>query len=116
MPARTTAYRALSVVMGAFLLVLILFRVTFDPEFALPKTVEIVDVEQEVRFDVCVAHRDVELHGDAFGTIDNPAVQHEFITANREAIRAECRAEFPRETIEVEQPFRFNLLDLEFRF
>jgi hypothetical protein len=52
----------------------------------------------------------------AFGTIDNPDVQKLFIINNRKQAAVECRLQFPEQLTVVKEPFRFNILDLQFRY
>jgi hypothetical protein len=56
------------------------------------------------------------MHRQAFGTIDNPDVQREFISANRAVIAAECRGEFLQQLISVESDTSLNLIDVHPRF
>ena len=57
----------------------------------------------EAAFDACYAEKDDEIHTTAFGTIDNPDVQKEFITSNRARAVAECRELHPERLITVEK-------------
>ena len=113
---KSTRNRILWIAAGVLALVLILFRVELNPQLAWPALVQQPDAEREARFARCVEERDAEIHRDAFGTIDNPDVQREFITSNRQRARRECREAFPEMMHEVERPFRFNLIDLELRW
>ena len=112
MTVRKTVWVAASLL----LLFLVFFRVSLDFRFALPQEVQEPDASQEALFDACYAERDAEIHRTAFGTIDNPDVQKEFINTNRARAAAECREAYPQRMITVAQPFRFNLLDVEPRF
>ena len=95
---------------------LILFDVTINPEFAMPQDIERLDAEEEAHYLACYSERDAEIHRRAFGTIDNPDVQKEFITNNRAVAAAECRAENPRRTVMITTPLRINFIDLSPRF
>lgn len=99
--------------LGVFLL---LFEVRLDFEFSLPAQKRLPDPHQEGRYAACFEARDREIHETAFGTIDNPDVQKLYISNNRDRAAAECREKFPQQWITVEEPFRFNLLDLHFRY
>lgn len=108
--------KKISLLLGAGVVTLVLFDVSINPEFAMPRESELADPRIEAEYARCFRARDEEIHGTAFGTIDNPDVQKEFITSSRaEAARA-CRALHPERTITVAEPFRFNLVDLEPRF
>ena len=96
--------------------VFVLFDVDVDPQFALARTVEVADEEQEGRYLACVAERDAVIHEETFSTIDNPDVQREVLATRKARAKLDCRAAHPERTVTVEEPFRFNLVDLEFRF
>ena len=102
--------------LAAVVLLLVLFEVRINFEVSLPGTSEQPDPDQEARYATCYADRDDEIHEVAFTTIDNPDVQKLYILNNREQAVTECRLLFPERGIEVDVPFRFNLLDLQFRF
>lgn len=102
---------------GAIVVVVVLlFDVTIAFEFALPAEQTVADLAQEEHYAACYAAQDEEIHKTAFGTIDNPDVQKEFITSNRTAAARECRAQFPEQVITESTPFRFNLIDLQPRY
>jgi hypothetical protein len=106
----------LAALAGLAVLLLALFEINFRFEMGLPRNVEVPDPMIEARYEKCYADRDHALHEAAFGSIDNPDVQKEFINSKRaEAVR-ECRARHPQALITVEEPLRFNLVDLEPRF
>lgn len=100
----------------ALIAVNVLFKVTFRLELTWPDEIIVADEQQERLFEQCYADRDEDIHRTAFGTIDNPDVQKEFITNNRARARTECRNEYPARTTEETTPFRFNLVDLAPRF
>ncbi len=108
--------KAAVISIGALSALLVLFEVRINFEFSLPGGSEQPDPDQEARFATCYADRDDEIHDVAFGTIDNPDVQKLYILNNREAASTECRLLFPEQRIEVDDPFRFNFIDLRFRF
>lgn len=93
-----------------------LFEGSIAFEFALPGEKTVPDAEQEARYEACFAQKDDEIHEIAFGTIDNPDVQKEFITSNRAAAASECRAHYPEQVMTESTPFRFNLIDLQPRY
>jgi hypothetical protein len=98
------------------LLTIVLFEVSFDPQFALPKEADRPDAEQEAGYAACYAERDAEIHRLAFGTIDNPDVQKEFINTRRGRAAAECRVLHPEKMVTVTTPLRIKLVDLEPRY
>ena len=108
--------KALLVVIAALLLVLALFKVDVNPQFSLPRDIERADAKQEARYDDCVEEQDRIVHGETFAAIDNPDVQREVLSRRMEEAKTECRQQFPRRVVTVSEPFRFNLVDLEFRF
>ena len=108
--------KAVWVGLAALAGVFALFDVRFNFEFSLPATSNQPDTAQEARFDACYAEHDEEIHDVAFGTIDNPDVQKLFIINSRKQAATECRLLFPEQLIAVEEPFRFNILDLQFRY
>lgn len=99
-----------------FIGVFVLYDVDFRFDFSGPNESRIADPEVEAAYAACYAARDDEIHTTAFGTIDNPDVQKEFITSSRARAAAECRALHPESIITVEKPARFNLVDLTPRF
>jgi hypothetical protein len=101
---------------GALGVLLVLFEVQMNFEFSLPGKSEQPDPDQEARFATCYADRDGKIHDVAFSTIDNPDVQKLYILNNRELAVTECRLLFPEKWIAIDESFRFNLLDLQFRF
>lgn len=104
-----------SVVLAAIAL-LALYDINLVLDFGGVRTVDAPDQAVEMQYENCFREKDEALHADAFGTIDNPDVQREVIAAGRQRIRRECRDEYPRRMIEVEQQSEFNLIDLEARF
>ena len=108
--------KALLLVATPVLLLFSLFDVSFNPEFALPQESDRPNAEQELRYQACYEELDAEIHRTAFGTIDNPDVQKEFITNNRARATAECRSKYPRMTESISTPLRFNVIYLGPRF
>lgn len=108
--------KALWMAVAALLALVALFDVSFDFQFSLPGERRQPDPAQEARYAACYAERDREIHAHAFGTIDNPDVQKLYISNNREIANAECRERFPEQWRVVNEPFRFNLIDLRYRF
>ncbi|MGI9262354.1 MAG: hypothetical protein ACR2QR_09985 [Woeseiaceae bacterium] len=96
-------------IFSVILLTTLLAGVLFEFDIAPSTTMDIVDPAVEANFVDCYQERDDEIHAKAFGTIDNPDVQKEFITANRARATAECRAEHPESLIKVEEPGRFEV-------
>ena len=77
---------------------------------------EITDPAVERAFEECYEKKDDEIHTVAFGTIDNPDVQKEFITSNRARARAECRERHPAVMIRREASTSNNFIDLTPRY
>ena len=98
-------HRIISVFVLAAVLVVVLFAFEFSPS----TQAEIADPDVELQYEACYQQKDDEIHATAFGTIDNPDVQKEFITANRARAAAECRALHPESTIRVEEPSQFRM-------
>ena len=92
------------------------FFVLFEVHFVTGADGQIPDPEIEAAFDACYAGKDDEIHTTAFGTIDNPDVQKEFITANRARAVAECRELHPERLINVENQDGFFGVKLTPRF
>lgn len=95
---------------------LILFDVEINPEFSLPREVETLDLKRESLFENCVDERDRLIHAETFGTIDNPDVQREILATEKDKAIRECRQVYPQRRITTREPFRFNVIDLTFRF
>ena len=93
-----------------------LFDVDFAFDIALPAETSIPEPTDQKAYARCYQERDVDIHATAFGTIDNPDVQKEFISSNRERAARECRELHPEVKVIVHEPARFNLVDLEPRF
>ncbi len=104
------------VLVAALLVIVALFDIDIRPEFSLPGEQQVADPEQEQRFDACYARRDKLIHQQAFGTIDNPDVQREFISMHRDTARKACREQYPEQLNTIRTPLKINLLDLSFRF
>jgi len=115
MPA-VTIYRAIGILLLAGALVPVFYHVELVLDVALPGEADVADPAVEAAYEACYATKDHELHATAFGTIDNPDVQREFINSHRAAARAECRKAHPASTVRVATPARFNLVDLEPRY
>ena len=97
-------------------LVITLYDVRPDFVFSLPGENEHIDPAREALFAQCYELRDEQLHDTAFGTIDNPDVQKEFINTSRERAASDCRNEFPQEWVTIRQPFRLKLIDMHPRY
>ena len=96
--------------------VVVLFDVDWILDFGQSNEYEVPAPAVEAFYENCYAIKDDAMHRQAFGTIDNPDVQREFISANRAVIAAECRAEFPQQLISVEIDTSPNLINLHPRF
>ena len=108
--------KAVWIGVAAVIALLVLFEIRFRVEFSMPGESSRLDPAQEARYAACYAQRDNEIHDVAFDTIDNPDVQKLYISNNRTMAAAECRRRFPEQWTVIEEPFRFNLVDLKFRF
>lgn len=108
--------KALLIVIAALALVLALFKVDVNPQFSLPREIEQADARQEARYSECVEEQDRIVHGETFAAIDNPDVQREVLSRRMEEAKKQCRQQFPQRVVTVSEPFRINLVDLEFRF
>jgi len=96
--------------------IFIFFDVSFPLELASSYEAQVPDSSVEAEYERCYLERDREMHQVAFGTIDNPDVQREFISTNRERIARECRELIPERLVTVREPARFNVVDLKPRF
>jgi hypothetical protein len=101
---------------AGLIILIALFDISFHFHFSPAGEGRQLDAEQEALYVACYAERDKEIHDVAFGTVDNPDVQKLYILNNREQAAMECRQQFPQQWIAIEEPFRFNLVDLRFRF
>jgi hypothetical protein len=108
--------KALWIGIGALAALLLLFEVSLDFQFSLPRESRQLDLDQEARYAACYADRDREIHAVAFATIDNPDVQKLYISNNRDRAAKECRQLYPEQWITTELPLYFNLIDLKFRY
>ena len=108
--------RLIWILILASIVTFVLFEVNFVFEFDENKMNEMPDPASEQAFDRCYLLKDDEIHATAFGTIDNPDVQKEFISSNREIARRECREQHPRVMVPADQKSGFNLIDLQPRF
>ena len=95
---------------------LVLFDIDINPDIAASGETQQIDSEQEARYDACVDEKDRLVHAETFAYVDNPDVQREMLTTRKEQIVSECRDKFPETRVTVTTPYRFNLLDVNFRF
>jgi hypothetical protein len=98
------------------LAILVLFEINLDLQFSLPREVVELDAQQEMRYVHCVQVRDTEIHRVTFANIDNPDVQREYLSTEKDKAKATCRAEFPGIQTTSKEPFRFNVVDFKFRY
>jgi hypothetical protein len=108
--------KIISVVVAVVLAVFVLYDVQLDLDFDAAGERRVPDPEIEAAYRACYQSLDDEIHGIAFGTIDNPDVQKEYISSNQAIAARECRARFPQKMLIERTPFSFNLVDLEPRF
>ena len=88
--------------------VIVLFDVSVNFEFSMPRDGAQADPEREAQYQACFEEKDAEIHRIAFATIDNPDVQKEFINTNRAGARGDCRQAYPMQMKMIKEPFRFN--------
>lgn len=105
---------------GGFLiagaLTIVFFKVTIEFGMVPEKYTEIPDPAVEKRYKACYKAKDDNIHTTAFGAIDNPDVQKEFITSSRAEAQSICRATYPENLISIKVPAKRNLIDFEPRF
>ena len=102
--------------MGVFAVILVLFDIGINPQFSMPRETEQADAEQEAQFHECVERKDRAVHAETFGNVDNPDVQREMLMTRKERVVSECRDEFPEIRMSIMEPFRFNVIDIKFRY
>jgi len=107
---------AIAILVAAVAAVPVLYDVEFQFDLRLPGSEEIPDPGVESAYQSCYREKDAAIHATAFGTIDNPDVQKEYISAHRARAKDECRRLHPARTIMVETPLRFKLIELTPRF
>ena len=95
---------------------LVFFDVDLKFDVAPSRVSRSPDPAIEAAYEACFQTEDDEIHTTAFGTIDNPDVQKEFIASNRARAARECRERHPERLVETEEPFRFDLVDLTPRY
>ena len=93
-----------------------LFDIDLPLDFGGRFSIQAPDPVVEEEYDDCYQVKDEAMHGAVFAAIDNPDVQKEMISTNRERIARECRQLFPQKMITVEQQTPLNLVDLSPRF
>ena len=108
--------KAVWIGIAALIVLFVFFDVRINFEFSPAGASSQLDAQQESRYATCYSARDKEIHDAAFGTIDNPDVQKLYILNNRKLAATECRQRFPEQWTAIEEPFRFNVIDLRFRY
>jgi hypothetical protein len=108
--------RTTALLISVIVTISIFFEVTFPLDIASSYESEAPDPAIEAQYTGCYREKDQEMHRDVFSRVDNPDVQKELISSNRERIARECRELFPEHLITVQEPARFNLVDLKPRF
>lgn len=93
-----------------------LFEVRLPLDFARIEFVQVPDPDVEAEYGRCYEERDAAMHRAVFDAIDNPDVQKEMISTNREKIARECRQRFPEQMITVDKEVATNLVNLKPRF
>jgi hypothetical protein len=100
----------------ALVVVFVLYEVNFVFDAAGAGNQQIPDPEIEAVYDACYRQKDDEIHATAFGTIDNPDVQKEFIASSRARAADECRRLHPERLITVAEPPRSGFIEIKPRF
>lgn len=103
-------------ILMALIVVFSFYEVTVNLDIASARTVQLPDPEVEAEYLRCYQEQDEAMHRSVFGTVDNPDVQREMISTNRERIVDECRQKFAEQLITLQVPSRFNLVNLKPRF
>ena len=98
------------------LIFIVTFEVSMPMDFGGIVTVQAPDTAVEAEYARCYEDKDQEMHRAVFAAIDNPDVQKEMISTNRDRIASECRQRFPEIMISVERDVSSNLIDLKPRF
>jgi hypothetical protein len=108
--------KAIWLLLLAGIITILLFEVNFVLDWGGSVVREFPDPSVESEYKRCYQEADKRIHDTAFGTIDNPDVQKEFISSNEARAAAECRALYPEVMIRTEESADFNLVDLKPRF
>lgn len=105
--------KTITLVLIVALVLVALFEITLPLEFGGIELVQVPDPVVEENYAACYQEKDEEMHRAVFGAIDNPDVQKEMISTNRERIAGECRQSYPQKMITAEQQTPLNLIDLK---
>lgn len=108
--------KILKLLLAALIVLFIFFDVSVPFDVAPATDTTVPDPGVEAQYEKCYAEEDRAMHEVAFATIDNPDVQKEYISTNRERIARDCRRRFPERLITVQQPSRFDIFDVKPRF
>lgn len=103
-------------VAALLVVVVALFDIDVNLTLTMSRDTQQLDTEQEARFDTCVDENDRLVHAETFGNVDNPDVQREMLMTGKEQIVRDCRQKYPDIQVTVREPFRFNLVDVKFRY
>lgn len=103
-------------VAALLVVVVALFDIDVNLTLTMSRDTQQLDTEQEARFDTCVDENDRLVHAETFGNVDNPDVQREMLMTGKEQIVRDCRQKYPEIQVTVREPFRFNLVDVKFRY
>lgn len=106
----------LAALLAVGLLVLTMFEVNWNPQFAMPRTVVRPDAAQEARYDRCVSDQVDEATRQALAAADNPDVQSLMIRMRQKEVLATCRRQHPERLVHIDEPLRINLVDFRWRF
>jgi hypothetical protein len=98
------------------LIFIVFYEVSLPLEWAVVEHVQMPDPDTEAVYRRCYAEKDEAMHQAVFGAIDNPDVQKEMISTNRDRIASECRQRYPDKMITVERDVESNLIELKSRF
>ena len=110
------SHKTLAVFAVVTVLIFAIYDMQIEFAFSLPGEIEQLDSAQETLYMQCFESRDKRIHDTAFGTIDNPDVQKEFINTSRADAASECRDQYPQQWVTIPQAFHLNIIDLRARY
>jgi hypothetical protein len=108
--------KVIGLALMAVIVLAICYDVTFTFDVSLARQVQSPDPVIAAKYLRCYETADETMHGFVFATVDNPDVQKEMISTSRERIARECRQQIPEQLITLQEPARFNVMDLNPRF
>ena len=105
--------KAITLFLILALVLVALFEISLPLDFGGVEVIQAPDPVVEENYAACYQEKDGEMHRAVFGAIDNPDVQREMISTNRERIARECRQSYPQKMITAEQQTPLNLIELK---